>query len=125
MLEQAQTLKSEGGYGMNFGWIRPRGSLIKSLGIRHPGVVHYMDVWDKVAGVIVLGDNDGYKDVLKNSSILYLSSVSDEDRTALATLVTRPLRSHAFTVLDQCCLTMAKRTLMASVSAHKFLYPSS
>lgn len=66
MLEQAQTLKSEGGYGMNFGWIRPRGSVIKSLGIKHPGVVHYMDVWDKIASVIVLGDNDGYKDILKN-----------------------------------------------------------
>lgn len=66
ILEQAQTLKSEGGYGINFGWIRPRGSVIKSLGIRHPGVVHYMDIWDKVAGVIVLGDNDGYKDLLEN-----------------------------------------------------------
>lgn len=66
ILEQAQTLKSEGGYGINFGFIRPRGSIIKSLGIRHPGVIHYMDIWDKVANVIVMGDNDGYKDLLEN-----------------------------------------------------------
>lgn len=66
LLEQAETLKSEGGYGINFDWIRPRGSIIKGIGIRHPGVIHYMDIWDKVASVIVMGDNDGYKDTVKN-----------------------------------------------------------
>lgn len=66
LLEQAETLKSEGGYGINFGFIRPRGSVIKGVGIKHPGVIHYMDIWDKVAGVIVMGDNDGYKDEIEN-----------------------------------------------------------
>lgn len=66
LLEQAETLKSEGGYGISFEWIRPRGSVIKGIGIRHPGVIHYMDIWDKVASVIVMGDNDGYKDTVKN-----------------------------------------------------------
>ena len=66
LLEQAETLKSEGGYGVNFGFIRPRGSLIKSIGIRHPGVVHYMGIWDIVANVIVQGDSDGYKDTVEN-----------------------------------------------------------
>ena len=66
LLEQAETLKSEGGYGINFGFIRPRGSPIKSIGITHPGVVHYMGIWDTVASVIVMGDNDGYKDTVKN-----------------------------------------------------------
>jgi len=66
LLEQAETLKSEGGYGINFGFIRPRGSPIKSIGISHPGVVHYMQIWDMVASVIVMGDNDGYKDTIKN-----------------------------------------------------------
>jgi ribonucleoside-diphosphate reductase alpha chain len=51
LLEQAETLKSEGGYGINFGFIRPRGSIIKSIGIRHPGVIHYMTIWDTVANV--------------------------------------------------------------------------
>lgn len=66
LLEQAETLKSEGGYGINFGFIRPRGSVIKSIGITHPGVIHYMDIWDKVATVIVMGNNDGYQDTIKN-----------------------------------------------------------
>jgi len=66
LLEQAETLKSEGGYGINFGFIRPRGTLIKSIGIKHPGAVHYMRIWDVVASVIVMGDNDGYTDSIKN-----------------------------------------------------------
>lgn len=66
IMEQAKTLASEGGYGINFGFIRPRGSLIKGTGIRHPGIVSYMDIWDAVSECIVKGDNDGYSDNLKN-----------------------------------------------------------
>jgi len=65
-LEQSETLKSEGGYGINFDFIRPRGSLIKGIGIKHPGVVSYMKIWDAISECIVKGDNDGYKDILKN-----------------------------------------------------------
>lgn len=66
IMEQAKTLASEGGYGMNFDWIRPRGSLIKGTGIEHPGVVAYMKVWDSVATCIVQGNSDGYVDRIKN-----------------------------------------------------------
>jgi len=66
ILEQAKTLASEGGYGINFGFIRPRGAIIKGTGIRHPGVVSYMEIWDAVSECIVKGDNDGYADLLKN-----------------------------------------------------------
>jgi len=79
LLEQAETLKSEGGYGINFGFIRPRGTLIKSIGIKHPGVVHYMKIWDVVASVIVMGDNDGYKDDVKN----YLEGLDDNIITCM------------------------------------------
>lgn len=66
LLEAAETLKSEGGYGINFGFIRPRGSLIHGVGIRHPGVVSYMELWDKMSAMIVKGDNDGYADLIDN-----------------------------------------------------------
>jgi ribonucleoside-diphosphate reductase alpha chain len=66
LLESAETLKSEGGIGLNFGFIRPRGSLIKGVGIRHPGVVSYMELWDKMSEIIVKGDNDGYVDKVLN-----------------------------------------------------------
>lgn len=66
LLEQAKTLASEGGYGINFDWIRPRGALIKGTGIEHPGVISYMKIWDSVADCIVKGNNDGYIDRIKN-----------------------------------------------------------
>jgi len=66
ILEQAKTLASEGGYGINFGFIRPRGALIKGTGIKHPGVMSYMKLWDTVSECMVKGDIDGYVDNLKN-----------------------------------------------------------
>jgi ribonucleoside-diphosphate reductase alpha chain len=66
VVEQAKTLASEGGYGINFDFIRPRGSLIKGTGIQHPGIVAYMKVWDAVAECIVKGNIDGYADKIKN-----------------------------------------------------------
>lgn len=66
IMEQAKTLASEGGYGVNFDFIRPRGSLIKGTGIKHPGVVAYMKIWDAVSECIVQGDTDGYVDKIKN-----------------------------------------------------------
>ena len=64
--EQAKTLASEGGYGINFDFIRPRGTIIKGTGIKHPGVVAYMKIWDAVSECIVQGDTDGYLDKIKN-----------------------------------------------------------
>lgn len=66
ILEQSKTLATEGGYGINFSFIRPRGSLVKGTGIRHPGILAYMDVFDEVSNCIVRGTNDGYVDKLKN-----------------------------------------------------------
>lgn len=66
ILEQAKTLATEGGYGLNFSFIRPRGTIIKGVGIRHPGVLAYMDVFDEVSNCIVRGVTDGYMDKIKN-----------------------------------------------------------
>lgn len=55
VLKQAQTLKSEGGWGMNFSWIRPRGSYINGVGVETPGAVKYMEIFDKVSDVITAG----------------------------------------------------------------------
>lgn len=75
IMEQAKTLASEGGWGINFDFIRPRGSLIKGTGIRHPGVVSYMEVFDTVANCIIKGNNDGYVDTIKN----YLTKEESEE----------------------------------------------
>ena len=66
LLEQALTLSSEGGWGINASFIRPRGSLVKTIGVQHPGVIKFLEIFDKMAEVIVAGNNDGYIDSLKN-----------------------------------------------------------
>jgi ribonucleoside-diphosphate reductase alpha chain len=55
LLSQVQTLKSEGGWGMNFSFIRPRGSFIHGIGVETPGAVKYMELFDKSSDVITAG----------------------------------------------------------------------
>lgn len=52
---QTFTLKSEGGWGQNFSWIRPRGAFIKSIGIESPGAVKYMELYNKSSEIITSG----------------------------------------------------------------------
>ena len=53
--EQLQTLKSEGGWGMNFSFIRPRGAFIYGIGVETPGAVKYMELFDKGSEIITAG----------------------------------------------------------------------
>lgn len=55
---QALTLKSEGGWGMNFSFIRPRGSYINGVGISTPGSVAFMELFDKSSDIITRGSGD-------------------------------------------------------------------
>ncbi len=52
---QAKTLKSEGGWGMNFSFIRPRGSFINGIGVESPGSIKYMELFDKSSDIITAG----------------------------------------------------------------------
>lgn len=52
---QAQTLKSEGGWGMNFSFIRPRGSTIHGVGVETPGAVKYMELFNRSSDIITAG----------------------------------------------------------------------
>jgi ribonucleoside-diphosphate reductase alpha chain len=52
---QAFTLKSEGGWGQNFSWIRPRGSFIHGIGVETPGSIKYMELYDKASEIITAG----------------------------------------------------------------------
>ena len=58
MLEaQAHTLKSEGGYGMNFSWMRPDGMYVKGIGGRTPGALRFMDLWNVSSAIITQGSD--------------------------------------------------------------------
>ena len=52
---QAYTLKSEGGWGENFSYIRPRGAFIHGIGVETPGAVKYMEMFDKSSEIITSG----------------------------------------------------------------------
>lgn len=56
--DQAQTLKSEGGWGYNMSFIRPRGAFIHGIGVETPGAVRYMELFDKVSDIITSGSGD-------------------------------------------------------------------
>lgn len=52
----AQILKTEGGVGMNFNHLRPQGTLIKGIRVGTPGVVAFMELYDKSAEIITRGN---------------------------------------------------------------------
>lgn len=54
---QALTLKSEGGYGMNFSWIRPAGMYVRGIASRTPGVIQMMSLWNQSSAVITMGSD--------------------------------------------------------------------
>ena len=55
LLAQSQTLKSEGGWGENFSYIRPRSSFIHGIGVETPGSVKFMELFDKASEIITAG----------------------------------------------------------------------
>ena len=57
---QVLTLKSEGGWGLNCSFIRPRGSYIEGIGARTPGAVKYLELFDKSSEIITEGPGDYY-----------------------------------------------------------------
>lgn len=58
LLDQAKTLKSEGGWGHNFSAIRPRGSFISKIGVESPGAVKFMELFDKSSEIVTSGAGD-------------------------------------------------------------------
>lgn len=53
--EQVHTLRSEGGWGMNFSFMRPRGAYVYGIGVESPGAVKYIDVFDVMSEIITAG----------------------------------------------------------------------
>jgi len=57
----AEILKTEGGIGFNFNHIRPKNTLIKGVGVGTPGVVAFMEIYDKSAEIITRGSSEDVK----------------------------------------------------------------
>lgn len=54
----AEILKTEGGIGFSFNHIRPKGTLIKGVGVGTPGVCAFMEIYDKSAEIITRGSSE-------------------------------------------------------------------
>lgn len=82
--EQAQTLKSEGGWGMNFSFIRPRGSYIYGIGVDTPGAVKYMEAFDKISEIVTAGSgkkksNAKAKDKIRKGAMMGILDIWHPD----------------------------------------------
>lgn len=55
LTQQALTLKSEGGWGMNFSFIRPRGSYISGISAESPGLVKFLLLFNTSSEIITSG----------------------------------------------------------------------
>ena len=60
--KSAKILASQGGLGLNLSFIRPNGSYIAGTGARTPGVIKFMELWDKASDIITMGSNKIVKD---------------------------------------------------------------
>jgi ribonucleoside-diphosphate reductase alpha chain len=84
LTNQANTLKSEGGWGMDFSWIRPRGAFIGGVGVESPGAVKFMELFDKSSEIVTSGSgkksiNKKAKGKIRKGAMMATLSVSHPD----------------------------------------------
>jgi len=53
--DQAKILASEGGYGINFSMLRPKGSYVKGIGVETSGNIDFMSVFDAMSTTLTKG----------------------------------------------------------------------
>lgn len=84
LVDQANTLKSEGGWGMDFSWIRPRGAFIGGVGVESPGAVKFMELFDKSSEIVTAGSgkkssNKKAKGKIRKGAMMGVLSCSHPD----------------------------------------------
>jgi ribonucleoside-diphosphate reductase alpha chain len=104
---QTLTLKSEGGWGMNFSFIRPRGSFIYGIGVETPGAVKYMELFDKSSDVITAGSgnktkNKEAKGKIRKGAMMGVLDVWHPDIEEFITAKLTPGRLTKFNISVNC-----------------------
>lgn len=107
LLDQAKTLKSEGGWGFNFSFIRPRGSFIGGIGVESPGAVRFMELFDKSSEIITSGSGEASKNKkakgkIRKGAMMGVINVSHPDVIEFATAKQTPGRLTKFNVSVNC-----------------------
>lgn len=104
---QAFTLKSEGGWGENFSYIRPRGAFIHGIGVETPGAVKYMEAFDKISELITAGSgkkstNKKAKGKIRKGAMMGVLDVWHPDIIEFITAKQQPGRLTKFNVSVNC-----------------------
>ena len=107
LIDQANTLKSEGGWGMDFSWIRPRGSFIDGIGVESPGSVKFMELFDKSSEIVTAGSgkkssNAKAKGKIRKGAMMATLSVSHPDIVEFITAKQTPGRLSKFNMSVNC-----------------------
>ncbi len=87
LAKSSKILASQGGLGVNFTFIRPNGSFIRGTNARTPGVLKFMQLWDKSSQIITMGTtlqiNDKFskktKKKIRKGALLSALDVSHSD----------------------------------------------
>jgi ribonucleoside-diphosphate reductase alpha chain len=116
ILNQTQTLKSEGGWGQNFSFIRPRGAFIRGIGVETPGAVKYMEVYDKTSDVITAGSgrkssSAKAKGKIRKGAMMGVMDVWHPDIIEFITAKQQPGRLTKFNVSVNCIDEFMTRVL--------------
>lgn len=104
---QAFTLKSEGGWGENFSYIRPRGSFIHGIGVETPGAIKYMEMFDKSSEIITSGSgkksaNKKAKGKIRKGAMMGVLDVWHPDIIEFITAKQTPGRLTKFNMSVNC-----------------------
>lgn len=107
LVDQANTLKSEGGWGMDFSWIRPRGSFIKGIGVESPGSIRFMELFDKSSEIVTAGSgkkstNSKAKGKIRKGAMMSTLSVTHPDIVEFITAKQTPGRLSKFNMSVNC-----------------------
>jgi ribonucleoside-diphosphate reductase alpha chain len=113
---QAQTLKSEGGWGENFSYIRPRGSFIHGIGVETPGAVKYMEMFDKTSEIITAGSgkkstNKKAKGKIRKGAMMGVLDVWHPDIIEFISAKQQPGRLTKFNISVNCTDEFMERVL--------------
>ena len=104
---QAFTLKSEGGWGENFSYIRPRGTFIHGVGVETPGAVKYMEMFDKSSEIITAGSgkkstNKKAKGKIRKGAMMGVLDIWHPDIIEFTTAKQTPGRLTKFNMSVNC-----------------------
>lgn len=120
---QSQTLKSEGGWGENFSYIRPRGSKIAGIGATTPGAVKYMELFDRASDVITSGSgvvsaDKTVKKKIRKGAMMGVIDVTHPDVIEFITAKQTAGRLSKFNISVNCTNDFMDRVnLIASIKA--------